>query len=150
MGKIKSSVEEEPNDAFTSMIDIVFLLLIFFILQPFKEPERKLAANLPTQGAENNNLTDTPRDPIRISISAVGQNNALFMVNGRQVGYASNLPVTNTRLAGFLIQQRGGNTKIHKETPVSIRASQNVAFKHILFALDQCNSAEMGNIQFAF
>ena len=42
MARIKSKFEDEPAFCFTSMIDIVFLLLIFFLLQPFKMPELKL------------------------------------------------------------------------------------------------------------
>lgn len=47
----KEKVSESMPFCFTSMIDIVFLLLIFFLIaSTFKQPEQRLDANLPNSG----------------------------------------------------------------------------------------------------
>ncbi len=148
MGKIKSSVEEEPNDSFTSMIDIVFLLLIFFLLQPFKEPEIRLEANLPknTESAKNTDNTEIPKEDIKIRILPVPSdpNNARFVVDGRPVGMAS--LGAESRLAGMLVGRSHGD----KEWPVAILPDRKVHFGHVLHALDACYRARMGNVKFGY
>ena len=51
--------EEDVGKGFTTMIDIVFLLLIFFILQPFKQPEQKVDSDLPKSGPST--ISQAPR-----------------------------------------------------------------------------------------
>jgi biopolymer transport protein ExbD len=57
---VEELLEEEPEINLTPMIDVVFLLLIFFMCMRFKEYENKLDSQLPT----NEGLEDTPTEPI--------------------------------------------------------------------------------------
>ena len=58
MGR-KVDVEETKQDM-TSMIDVVFLLIIFFILMPPKQMEKQLQAYLPQDGAPDQPQKDPP------------------------------------------------------------------------------------------
>lgn len=149
MGKIKSSVAEEPNDSFTSMIDIVFLLLIFFLVQPFKEPEVRLAADLPQSSTKvSRTATDTtiPKEDIRIRILPVPSDpgNARFVVDGRPIGYASQ--GARNKLPAILVKQSHGD----KDWPIAILPDRGVHFGHVLHALDACYRVQMPNIKFGY
>lgn len=146
MGKIKSSFSEEPNSAFTSMIDIVFLLLIFFILQPFKEPEVKLAAELPKDAGTSTDQFEKPPEDIKIRIVVVPSDpsNAHFIVDGQALGMASQ--GAGTRLPGVLVRNSHGL----KDTPVAILPDARVHFGHVLTALDACYTARLEKIKFGF
>jgi len=141
---IKSKINDEMNSPFTSMIDIVFLLLIFFILQPFKEPENKMAAELPQEGAGGGVSMEVPLKDINIAIFSVGRSNpdkAVFTVGGNRIASG---PKIYKRIAAELKRQSGGN----KETPVAILPASEVHFKHVLDALDACYEAQMPKVKF--
>jgi biopolymer transport protein ExbD len=57
----KTVDQEETNLDMTSMIDVVFLLIIFFILMPPKEMEGQLQSYLPQDGAPSE--PSEPEDP---------------------------------------------------------------------------------------
>lgn len=146
VGKIKSKVVDEVQSSFTSMIDIVFLLLIFFILQPFKETELKLDANLPQDGAPNSDPTTEPKVEIKVAIRPVisDPNNAMYVIDGQNVGMASQ--GAYKKLAGILLRKSNGD----KEAPISILPSTDVRFEHVLRVLDACYRVRMGNVKFGF
>lgn len=144
MAKIKSSINEEPNDSFTSMIDIVFLLLIFFILQPFKQPEMKLRAELPKDEGPSFTPPDTPRPHIVVRINlATDTNEADYVIDGIEVGNSASMPDFN-RIGDVILSRSAGDEK----SPVAIMPQLNVNFKHVLRVLDQCHRIRMGNIKF--
>lgn len=144
--KIKTRVSDEMSSSFTSMIDIVFLLLIFFILQPFKETELKLGASLPQSGAPSSESTAPPKVDIKVQIRPVpaNPNGAMYIIDGRTVGMASTR--VYNRIAGVLIQRSNGD----KDAPISILPSGNVNFQHVLRVLDACYRAKMPNVKFGF
>ena len=146
MGKIKSSVSEEPNSAFTSMIDIVFLLLIFFILQPFKEPEVKMPAELPKDAGTSTDQFDKPPEDIKIRIVAVPSDpsNAHFIVDGQALGSANQ--GAGARLPAVLKRNSHGL----EDTPVAILPDARVHFGHVLTALDACYTARLSKVKFGF
>lgn len=138
MPKIKSQVNEEPNDSFTSMIDIVFLLLIFFILQPFKSPEMKLKSELPKDSGPSNKAESM--DSIRLEIRTLPdtEDQAYYKVQMKKV-------LDGDRLYRALLDQAHGDTTV----PVVIDSDVAVQFHYVLKALDQCYKAEMVDVKFS-
>ncbi len=58
--RTREAAEEEIKLSLTPMIDITFLILIFFMLMPFKTLEGKLLAFLPT----DKGIQPIPQDPV--------------------------------------------------------------------------------------
>lgn len=143
---IKSRVPDRESNTFTSMIDIVFLLLIFFILQPFKDTELKLGASLPEQPKDEEIRDLPPKVDIRVQIRSVPANpaGAMYVIDGQPIGMASGN--VYKRLAGVLVQRSNGD----QAAPVSISPAANINFQHVLRVLDACYRANMANIKFVF
>lgn len=138
---IKSSVNEEAASSFTSMIDIVFLLLIFFILQPFKEPENKLSSDLPQEGGSSSASAEVPLKDINIYIGRDGKDGGFYQIGEQQFKGNANV---YTKIAAELKRQSGGNL----ETPIAILPMSDVNFEHVLRALDGCYEAKMPKVKF--
>ena len=144
MGRLKCKGDGEVSSTFTSMIDIVFLLLIFFILQPFKETELRLGAELPQQPVIN----ETPQPPelsvnVRLLPVLSDPGNAQYVVDGHVLGMADR--VDSRRLGAWLMKQSGRDTTV----PVRIAPDSNVRFDHVARVLDACYSVHMSKVQFA-
>ena len=85
MGRaVQEMLDEEAKPNLTPMIDVVFLLLIFFMLMKFKTYEMKLDSHLPKdEGMEQTDpdlqenltvrLVPNPGDPTRITVFGVNQ-----------------------------------------------------------------------------
>lgn len=146
MAKIKSSVNDEPANSFTSMIDIVFLLLIFFILQPFKAPEMMMNSDLPKDSGPSESIS-TPRQNInliiRSDVTDPKKEGAIYFVDGQMVG-KSRLGA-HAKLPDTLLRKSGGA----KDTPVSIQAEPGIRFENVLAALDACYQAEMPDVKWS-
>ena len=147
MAQIKSMIEEEPANSFTSMIDITFLLLIFFILQPFKQEETKLRAYLP-QG-DGTGGTPTVQTTIRLNIQEAGGGRGMILINGDPLG----IPRPSKQFPALLTSRT--DTKLIEASqadptvPVTITADPRVDFKYVLHTLDKCAQAEMKDVKFA-
>lgn len=71
----KRILVEDSKFEFTAMIDVVFLLIIFFILMPAKEMDYRLEAHLPEKGSGETKLTPLKQDlsyQIKISAKNIG------------------------------------------------------------------------------
>ena len=138
MGKIKTKISDEAEGCFTSMIDIVFLLLIYFVCQPFKAPELRMLAFLPKDSGRGSGAAVDPKPTITLRINGSDRGDVSFMIgdrefkNGNMIGQA-------------LLQESGGDTSV----PVALEPGPNVHFNHVLKALDQCNYANMTDVKFA-
>ena len=114
------------------MIDIVFLLLIFFIVTwQFTRSETELSVSVPTaeEGA------DPQRQRGEIVINILSDNTI------RVEGLAVNLAQLQRKLA--LIAEQ------HKNQPVRIRGDGAVAYQRIVEVIDTCQKAGIWNISFA-
>lgn len=138
MAKIKSKINEEPNDSFTSMIDIVFLLLIFFILQPFKSPEQKLRSELPRNQDPSTNVQPVDNIRLQVRVDPDDETAAFYRVQMLTID-------DGDRLFRALLDQAHYDTTV----PVILDADSSVKFHYVLKALDQCYKAEMVDVKFA-
>ena len=130
--KFSSRQPEPAGMQLAPMIDIVFLLLIFFIVTwQFSRSETELSVSVPT--AEEGAEPERQRGEIIINVLADNS----IRVEGSNVD---------------LIQLHDKLAKIAKEfenQPVRIRGDGKVAYQRIVEVIDTCQKAGIWNISFA-
>jgi biopolymer transport protein ExbD len=113
----------------TPMIDVVFLLLIFFMVATtFLDPEREIEIELPT--AESATTLDKELDEIVINVMEDGS------------VHLSGLAIADEELVWTLKRAAQKNPA----TPVSIRGDRRVAHEVIVRVLDACGTAGLSNL----
>jgi biopolymer transport protein ExbD len=105
----------------TSLIDVVLLLLIFFMLSTKFIDEGRLKVRLPAAGVAPE--AETQRESIEIDVSAEGG----FSINGRPL--VNNSPAT---LANAIGKAAGGN----RAMPVTIRADARAVHQSVVTVMD--------------
>lgn len=129
---LKTDTIEEPILNLTPMIDIVFLLIIFFMVgTQFTELERELDVQVPTV-AEARPLT-APPDKIVINISRDGT----VLIGGE----ARDLDTLKDELT--TARQR------YSEQAVLIRGDAGVEYQHVADVLSTCYSARIASVAMA-
>lgn len=114
------------------MIDIVFLLLIFFIVTwQFSRSETELNVAVPT--AEEGSELNRPKGEIIINVLPDGT----IRVEGATVDLHQ------------LLEKLAAIAKQFKNQPVRIRGDGNVAYQRIVEVIDTCQKAGIWNISFA-
>ena len=109
----------------TPMIDIVFLLMIFFLVaSKLEEDDRAIDVILP-QASAAKPLTSRPRE---------------FIINIDRGGntFAGSRPIGPEALVGLLRQAVADNPGRQK---VTVRADENAAHKHVVAVMDACVQA---------
>ena len=111
---------EETTVNLTPLIDVVFLLLIFFMVSTSFTKEREITIDLPEATGEAPMV-----DPLQIEIlvSANGE----YAVNGKRL---VNRELTTLRKA--LIEVSDGDTDL----PLVIRADKDTAYQSVISAMD--------------
>ncbi len=123
---LKTHLDEQPTLNLTSMIDIVFLLIIFFMVgTKFTELERKIGLQVP--GVTNNAaLTAAPERKV-VNVYQDGS-----IVLDRQ-------PVTIAELADQLADAR----RQYEDLGVLIRGDGRGQFQHVAEVLNACKQAQI-------
>jgi biopolymer transport protein ExbD len=124
---------EEPDVNMTSLIDVVLLLLIFFMLSTRFIDEGRLQLRLPEAGVEPEAVQ---RDAVEIEVTAQGG----YRVNGRAL-------INNSRetLAAAIGKEAGNNRAI----PVTIRADARATHQSVVTAMDVAGKAGYRQINIA-
>ncbi len=125
--------KEELTLNLTPLIDVVFLLLIFFMVSTSFSRETQLALNLPNAEGE---AAETEQDLIEISIDA----NGIYFVNG--VGLVDNSKQTLVR--ALLKISAADKTK-----PIIISADANANYQAAITAMDAAGIAGFSNLSLA-
>jgi biopolymer transport protein ExbD len=118
--KISSQQPENRKLNLTPLIDVVFLLLIFFMVSTTFEKQAKLKIELPE--ASTKPVASEQQDLV-ISISQKG----VFFVNNNELINAQSKSLKNA------LQQIA---KESRAMSVIIRADANAAHKHVVMAMD--------------
>jgi biopolymer transport protein ExbD len=130
--KFSSRQPEPAGMQLAPMIDIVFLLLIFFIVTwQFSRSETELEVAVPT--AEEGSETDRQKGEIIINVLSDG---AI-----RVEGLTMDLPQLLNKLSAIARQ--------FENQPVRIRGDGSVAYQRIVEVIDTCQKAGIWNISFA-
>jgi biopolymer transport protein ExbD len=112
---------EEPDLNLTSLIDVVLLLLIFFMVSTTFVDESQIRIQLPQAGTE---AAPQPRkDPIEITVSASGE----YRVNGRTL-----INTSPTTLSAAVANLAG----TARDAPVTIRADARASHQAVVTAMD--------------
>lgn len=124
--------DEDPGLNLTPMIDVVFLLLIFFMLATtFMDPEKDINLDLPSS-SEAGSVSEEI-DEIIVNVLADGST----VISGQTLDEANLL----ARLRQAAAQDA--------ETQVTIRGDANTTHQNIVRVMDYCTHAGLGNLAIA-
>jgi biopolymer transport protein ExbD len=123
---------ELPSFQIAPMIDVVFLLLCFFITsQIFSQWETSIDVQLPT--AQSSHAADRLPGEIIVNVTRDGST----VVNQQTLDEAG--------LEALL----GRIVRLFPGQPVLIRADKATAYEHIIRVLDLCRRVDIWNVSFA-
>ena len=111
----------EPEVNLTSLIDVVLLLLIFFMVSTSFVKQSQITIRLPE--AESTSIVEENPNQLDIMITEQGT----YLVNGREL--INNRPET---IRNALQKLSGGNTNL----PLTISADANARHQHVVTAMD--------------
>jgi biopolymer transport protein ExbD len=132
--KFQPRRSEEPDLNMTSLIDVVLLLLIFFMLSTKFIDEGRLKIRLPEAGIAPD--AESQRESIEIDVTAAGG----YRVNGRPL--INNSPET---LAAALGKTAQGD----RARPITIRADGRAMHQSVVTAMDVAGRAGYRQINIA-
>ena len=128
----------------TSMIDVVFLLLVYFVLTAaFTEAEGVITANMPGD-VPTPNEPPPPVQPIRVHVSAQGQTGYRLTIDKSPVAPISMGDLT--RILQGLHEDHGGY--FAKDNPVLIQTDGRVRWQHAVNAFNATLRAGYTSISF--
>ena len=131
--KITNQQPENRKLNLTPLIDVVFLLLIFFMVSTTFEKQAKLKIELPEASVEP---AVSQQQDLVISISQKG----VFFVNNNELVNAQRQSLQNA------LQK---TVQDARDMPVIIRADANVAHKHVVMAMDVLGSMGFDKVSMA-
>jgi len=111
----------EPEVNMTSLIDVVLLLLIFFMVSTSFVKQSQITIRLPA--ADSEAVVEEVPDHLEIMITEQGT----YLINGREL--INSRPET---IRNALQKLSGGNTRL----PLTISADANARNQHVVTAMD--------------
>jgi biopolymer transport protein ExbD len=126
--KISESAEDEPVLNLTPMIDVVFQLLIFFMVATtFLDPEKEIGIELPEA---TSGVASKEAEELVINIFADGR----IVLSGREVP------------ADDLLTELKAAALADPQTPVTIRGDRLVHHERVVQVMDACGQAGLLNL----
>jgi len=119
--KLTLRVKAEPEVNMTSLIDVVLLLLIFFMVSTSFVKQSQISIRLPE--ADSAVIVEQVAETLDVMITEQGT----FLVNGREL--INNRPET---IRNAIQKVSGGNTSL----PLTISADANTAHQFVVTAMD--------------
>ncbi|MFB3125704.1 MAG: ExbD/TolR family protein [Woeseiaceae bacterium] len=117
--KVRPRAEPEVN--MTSLIDVVLLLLIFFMVSTSFVKQSQITIRLPA--ADSEAVVEEVADHLEIMITEQGT----YLINGHEL--INSRPET---IRNALQKLSGGNTRL----PLTISADANARHQHVVTAMD--------------
>lgn len=128
----------------TPMIDVIFQLLIFFMLMPTQTSEGYLTTNLPRNEGPNPKPQIIDRDRIKIELVEEGaENQSVTIVLNDTLVLGSSFDDLEAALKGYRAQG------LPPDYPVLIAPGMAVRHKWVVRAFDAAVLSRFTNIQFA-
>lgn len=129
----RAHLQSEPGGiAIAPMVDVVFLLLIFFLVTwNFARYETELDVKVPT--AREGKETRRSVGEVILNVKKDGT----IVLNRREMSHEA-LEAALTRIAG-----------LYPDQAVILRGDQDVNYRHVVEVLDVCRAANIWNVAFA-
>lgn len=137
----------------TSMLDVCFQLLIFFVLTAnFAIDEGVLPANLPQGNPPEPVDVEPPPDPLKIVLHAAGanKNGVTIFVDRSETISDGNFDRLFQRLKGWRYDpatNTGG--QYESDNPIIIKAMKDVQWAHVVSTFNAATRARYENVSFA-
>lgn len=112
---------EEPELNLISLVDVVLLLLIFFMVSTTFVDEGRVRLKLPH--ASNQPAAEQKRDPIEVAVTATGE----YRVNGQTL-----INTSPTTLSAAVAKIAGES----RDTPITLRADARATHQAVITAMD--------------
>jgi len=132
--KLSLRVRTQPEVNLTSLIDVVLLLLIFFMVSTSFVKQSQINISLPQ--ADSSTIVEEPPEKIDIMITE----NGTYLVNGLEL--INNRPET---IRNTLQKVSAGNNKI----PMTISADANAKHQYVITAMDVAGRLGFSQISIA-
>jgi biopolymer transport protein ExbD len=118
---LRRSTDEEPEINLISLVDVVLLLLIFFMVSTTFVDEGRIKLQLPQ--ASTHPAEDQKSEPIEVAVTASGE----YRVNGQTLinNSQATLAAAVSKLAGAT-----------RDTPITIRADARATHQSVVTAMD--------------
>jgi biopolymer transport protein ExbD len=131
--KLARRHQEAPDITLTPLIDVVFLLLIFFMVSTSFSRHAEIELELPEASTEK---TEERPEVIEVAIDVKGR----YYVDGRQL--------VNTQM-GTLKQAMRNAVGARKSPPLVISADANTPHQAVITAMDAARQLGITHISFA-
>lgn len=134
----------------TSMIDVVFLLLIYFVVTAgFNQPEGVLTTNLPSGASKKVDPTEPPKQKLKIVLKPSSRPDVCFItVAGQNIG--ESFSALASKLAALQYDpKKGRNGRFKPDDPVVIMPSTRVRWQHVVNAFNAAVRNRYTNVAFA-
>ena len=133
----------------TSMIDVVFLLLVYFMAATqFKLGEEIYRLDLPERGTD---AFELPRDPLRVAVTSIGDENYVLRLEGADMVRSG--PATFQELfevlAGSRRSDRAAGGLFEADHPIIVEPTGGTSWEHAISAFNAIARARYTNITFA-
>jgi len=140
MAAVNKVLQSEDKVDITPMIDVVFLLLIYFMFLPLQQ-EADIGIKLPSQTPPSDNI-ELPSEHI-IEIFP----NGLILLNGAPMDSSDDRVMA--RLSTTLTRLRMSSDRLGADTVVKIQADPDSPHKRSIDVLNACSKAEISKVSFA-
>ena len=131
----RKNMSDEVEVNLTPLIDVVFLLLIFFMVTTTFDKDAKININLPTT---QNAAAKTLKQPMEVIIDAKGK----YFVDGREV--LNSKPETLFRAMSQALNERGDMSP-----PLIISADAGTNYQIVVTAMDIAGRLGLTNFSMA-
>ena len=140
MAAVNKVLQSEDKVDITPMIDVVFLLLIYFMFLPLQQ-EAAIGIKLPSQTPPSDNI-ELPSEHI-VEIFP----NGLILLNGAPMDSSDDREMA--RLSTTLTRLRMSSDRLGTDTVVKIQADPDSPHKRSIDVLNACSKAEISKVSFA-
>ncbi len=132
---------EKAELQLTSMIDVIFLLLIFFVMT-FKiaAQEGDFSVKMPIGGAGQ---SDSPNIPIKLRLRSNADGELVDMIVNDSLSFGNDW----TKLRGFILERTGGNAPPSAEEgpEVEIDLDYNLRYENVIRAITAVTGQRQGD-----